>query len=103
MAEQKKISLKNIENFIKYIGPKIDAHRDELVVDFEKSKDGLICINYEGKYVKEKKTFLISENTFKMIIGDKEKDFSPEWQEYLADSYNTDMHLYYQYEGSRFG
>lgn len=38
-----------------------------------------------------------------VFVDQKEKDFSNEWQIYLADSYNIDMNLYYQNEGPRFG
>ena len=101
--EEQKISLKNIHNFIKYIGPQKKAYLENLVIDFNKSNNGALFINYESKYVKEKISFCVSINTFKMFIDEKEKDFSNEWQEYLADSYNTDMNIYYQHEGSRFG
>ena len=101
--EEQKISLKNIHNFIKYIGPKKEAYLADLIIDFEKSNNGTLFINYESKYVKEKIYFCVSKKSFKMLVDEKEKDFSNEWQEYLTDSYNTDMNLYYQHEGSRFG
>ena len=31
--EEQKISLKNIHNFIKYIGPKTNASLDDLIID----------------------------------------------------------------------
>ena len=102
MAEQK-ISLKNIHNFIRYVGPKIDASLMGLIVDFEKSNNGILFINYESDYQKEKISFCVSKNSFKMFVNEKEKDFSNEWQEYLVNSYYKDMDLYYQHEGSRFG
>ena len=94
--EEQKISLKNIHNFIRYIGPKIDA-------SFEKSNNRILLINYESDYQKEKISFCVSKNSFKMFVNEKEKDFSNEWQEYLVNSYYKDMDLYYQHEGSRFG
>ena len=100
MAEQK-ISLKNIHNFIKYIGPKTNASLDDLIIDFEKSNNGTLFINYERKYVKI--YFCISKNSFKVMVNDKEKDFSTEWKAYLNDSYITDMDLYCQHEVLRFG
>lgn len=102
MPEQK-ISLKNIYNFIVYVGPKINASLMGLIVDFDKSNKGTLFINYEGDYQKEKISFSVSKNSFKMIVDDKEKDFSREWQEYLKNSFYTDMDLYYQHEGTRFG
>ena len=102
MSKQK-ISLKNIHNFIKYIGPKIDVSLIGLIVDFEKSNNGILFIDYESDYQKEKISFCVSKNSFKIIVDGKEKDFSNEWQKYLADSYSTDMDLYYQHEGSTFG
>ena len=102
MPEQK-ISLKNIYNFIVYVGPKINASLMGLIVDFDKSNKVTLFINYESDYQKEKISFSVSKNSFKMIVDDKEKDFSREWQEYLDNSFYTDMDLYYQHEGTRFG
>lgn len=102
MPEQK-ISLKNIYNFIVYVGPKINSSLMGLIVDFDKSNKGTLFINYESDYQKEKISFSVSKNSFKMIVDDKEKDFSREWQEYLDNSFYIDMDLYYQHEGTRFG
>ena len=100
---EQKISLNNIQNFIKYIGPKINANLADLIVDFDKTNSGLLFINLEDKYIKEKISFCVSKNSFRMFIDEKEIDLSSDWQRYLDESYSMDMNLYFQNEGSRFG
>lgn len=58
MAEQK-ISLSNIHNFIRFVGPKINANLTELGVDFDKSSNGTLFINLDDKYRKERIFFAL--------------------------------------------
>ena len=99
--EKKEISFENIKNFLRWEFS-IYTRYDSIVFDLENSKPGFIAIKNKESDMQWDR-LLVNDSTFVIIIKGEAKDASAKWQEYLGNSNDIDMHIYYESSGSRFG